>query len=388
MKIGIMTFWWSNDNYGQQLQCFALQKYLRDAGHDAYLIRYDMSNDYQPLLLPISKPIWKRALNVFNPIKLFGYIRNLIQSRKQSAVVAEEKRKNEKRKFSDFRSKHIKQSEKLYHYYDELKENPPEADVYIVGSDQVWNPLGIGASESQIKAYFLDFGNSGVKRYSYAPSFAVEELNNDFIEKISPLLKKFDYISVREKSSIEFCKQCGINNAEWMPDPTILLEPDMYRALYKDEQFEKPTKPYIFFYFLGNGSEFSVENMYAWAKSKNLDVVYISANAQYDNYKKTYATIPEWLYLLEHAEYVVTNSFHSCVFSMIFQKTFGIILVSGALANMNVRMSSLFEMFDLKDRFVFDADFSVLDKEVDWQSVNKKFEKLRENCHLLNVVEK
>jgi len=384
MKIGIMTFWWSNDNYGQLLQCYALQKYLRDAGHDAYLIRYDMTNDYTP---PLStKPIWKGALNVFNPIKLCKYILYRVQNKKLVTYIARGKAKNEQRNFDGFRDKRIVQSEKLYNYYDELKTHPPKADVYIVGSDQIWNPLSIGASESQIKAYFLDFGDLNVKRYSYAPSFAVEKLNDDFVEKISPLLKKFDYVSVREKSSVELCRKCGINNAEWVADPTILLEPNAYRVLYKDEAFQKPSKPYVFFYFLGNGSDFSVENMYAWVKNKNLDIVYISANAQYDNYEKTYATIPEWIYLLEHAEYVVTNSFHCCVFSLIFQKTFGIIKVAGALASMNVRMSSLFEMFDLEDRFVFSSDFSILSKEIDWQLVNKKFEKLRNNCNLLNVI--
>lgn len=382
-----MTYWWQSDNYGQVLQCFALQKYLRDAGHDAYLIRYDMNNDY-PNALPLPpKPIWKRALNIFNPIKLFKYINYYIRSKKQSAVVAEEKRKNEKRKFSDFRSKYINQSEKIYNTYDELKESPPEADIYIVGSDQVWNPDCFPSVERQTKAYFLDFGDSSVKRFSYAASFGKEKINDDYAKAITPLLQKFDYVSVREKAGLDICRQCGVSNAEWVPDPTILLNANIYRELYKNESVKKPNKPYILFYFLGNGSDFSIESVYDWAKSRNLEVVYISANWQYDKYKKTYATIPEWIYLLEHAEYVITNSFHCCVFSMMFEKRFGVIPILQKQVGMNNRMDSLFELFEIEKRWL-DSNFSVLDKEIDWQNISKTFQNLQNSCKLVNVIKK
>jgi hypothetical protein len=126
MKIGIMTFWRSEDNYGQLLQCYALQKYLRDAGHDAYLIRYDSKNDY------IKLSVWKKAIKGLNPVKSFGYISSKIRA----PLI---KKLNAERKFLDFRNIYIKQSKSIYHSYKELVENPPEADMYITGSDQVWN---------------------------------------------------------------------------------------------------------------------------------------------------------------------------------------------------------------------------------------------------------
>ena len=70
MKIGIMTFWWSNDNYGQLLQCYALQKYLRDLGHDAYLIRYNFETDFLKI------PFFLRCLKYVNPKKMLNYIYN------------------------------------------------------------------------------------------------------------------------------------------------------------------------------------------------------------------------------------------------------------------------------------------------------------------------
>uniref|UniRef100_UPI0026114D82 polysaccharide pyruvyl transferase family protein n=1 Tax=uncultured Treponema sp. TaxID=162155 RepID=UPI0026114D82 len=128
LKVGILTFWWSNDNYGQLLQCYALQKYLRDAGHDAFLIRYNSQNDFT------RSPVFIRLLKALNPILLFKYLNYRVNSRK-SIVEA----KLHDRHFEDFRNKYIVQSEKIYSSYSELKENPPEADVYIAGSDQVWN---------------------------------------------------------------------------------------------------------------------------------------------------------------------------------------------------------------------------------------------------------
>ena len=374
MKIGIMTFWWSNDNYGQQLQCFALQKYLRDAGHDAYLIRYDPRNDY------IKKPPWKKALKVLNPLWLHRY---LLNKRKKLML---EKTYN-LRGFEKFRSKYINQSEKVYYSYYELKENPPEADVYIVGSDQIWNPNSYPSIERQSGAYFLDFGNSLVKRISYAASFGKNELENDFVRFISPLLQKFYYVSVREKSGLSLCKQCKIENAEWVPDPTMLLDVDVYRSLYEKEPFKKPSKPYCFFYFLSNECDFSVKTLYAWAKKKNIDIIYVSAGLRIDKYKKNYATISEWIYLLENAEYVITNSYHCSVFSLLYRKKFGVVPLSGknVWASMNTRIDSLFELFQIKERYIH-SDFSVLETEVDWQSVSNIFQNLRNSCRLIDAI--
>jgi len=379
MKIGIMTFWMSSDNYGQQLQCYALQKYLRNAGHDAYLIRYNIYNDYAP---KSPRPVWKKFLKLFNPNKLYRYL----SDKKQMTTIAQENKKNEKREFEGFRSKYIKQSERIYNRYDELKENPPEADVYIVGSDQVWNPNYYLSLEKQVGAYFLGFGDSSIKRISYAPSFCNEKLNDEIVKIIAPLLKKFDYVSVREKQGLNICKQCGINNAEYVPDPTILLDANTYRALYKNEVLRKTGKQYCFLYFLNNGSDFHVKNVYDWAKRKNIEVVYVSANFQVDKYKKTYATIPEWIYLLEHSEYVITNSYHCCVFALLFEKKFSVIPISQKHKEMNSRVDSLFELFQIEKRWV-NSDFSILNNEINWRQIREKFQDLRDSSNLVDVIE-
>jgi hypothetical protein len=379
MKIGVMTFWWSNDNYGQILQCYALQKYLRDAGHDAYLIRYDPRNDY------VRTPFLKKVIKAFNPVKLSHFV---CYKLKKIMFYDKIEKTNDLRKFDSFRKQYIRQSERIYYTYKELIEVPPEADVYITGSDQVWNPdlLSLKNTKNHVKAFFLDFGDLEKKRIAYAASFGKEQLPDDFIQEIIPLLKKFDYISVREKSGLDICRQCGFDKAEWVPDPTMLLKAADYRALYADEPLSNIVKSYCLLYMLSNTYDFSIKTVYDWAKSKNLEIVYVTGNLQYDKYEKIYATVPEWLHLIDNAEYVITNSFHCAVFSLLFQKRFGIIPLKGRLAGMNSRFDSLFETFEMKQRFM-DNSFAVLDTDIDLNKVGGIFKKIQNSCNLLTHIQ-
>lgn len=355
MKIGVMTFWWDDDNYGQLLQCYALQKYLRDREHDTYLIRYDPRNDY------VKTPLWKKIIKGLNPVKLSLFIWYRYKKMFLKEI-------NQRRKFNEFRDKYIKQSEKIYYSYDDLVSYPPDADVYIAGSDQVWNPdlLVFSKTKNQVKAYFLDFGKPEIRRVAYAASFGKETISDEFAKEISPLLKCFNYVSVREKSGVDICRQCGIDNAEWVPDPTLLFNANEYRILYKTKQMEQPERPYLFLYILNNKINFPVKSIYQWAAKKKLEVIYVTGNARYDHYKKTYATIPEWLCLIDNAEYVVTNSFHCSVFSLVFNKKFGVIPLKERSAEMNNRFDSLFEIFGIDKRFIDDS-LDILDVHIDSQ---------------------
>lgn len=353
MKIGIMTFWWSEDNYGQLLQCYALQKYLRDQGHDPFLIRYDPRNDYT------ATPLYRKLLKALNPVKLAGYLsfqRRKYLSAKEYTI--------HNRQFGLFRDTYLKQSEQIYYSYDELKANPPGADCYIVGSDQVWNFWGVKLSKCKnlVHAYFLDFGKAETKRIAYAASWGREQIPDDFISEIAPLLKKFQKVSVREKSGINICRQCGYETAQWVCDPTMLVNAEVYRGIYQYNNVSVPQKPYVLFYYLDNGGKFDKKSVFQFAQERNLDVRYISANMNMDAYEKTYATIPEWLCLVDNAQYVITNSFHCCVFSILFEKQFGVISLTGKYSGMNSRLQSLFEMTDCGERYIKDGDFSVLDE--------------------------
>lgn len=356
MKIGIITFWKSEDNYGQQLQCFALQNYLRRKGHDAFLIRYDMDVDYKKTHFLI------RVFKAFDIRRVVAHINNHIYRSK----IANENLEHP-RHFAEFRNRYIKQTEHIYNSWTELKSSPPEADMYIVGSDQVWNPNCICKNFSKMKdrihVFFLDFGSNKVKRVSYAASWSIKKIPTEYKVIISPLLKKFDYVSVREKNGVNLCSECGINNAKWLCDPTFLISPSEYRKIYKTAKYtQKPIKPYILFYYLNNDT-FKIESLYAYAQKRNLDVVYISGNSQIDLYSKVYPSVEEWLYLVDNASYIVTNSFHCAVFSILFHKLFGVIQINGKSKDMNERIENLFSLCGIKPRYCTDSDYSILKED-------------------------
>jgi hypothetical protein len=375
MKIGIMTFWWSDDNYGQLLQCYALQKYLRDAGHDAYLIRYDPRNDYE------KTPALRKVIKAFNPVKLFDFLLRKIVT---PGIIEQ----NKQRRFDEFRNKYIRQSERIYYSYRELVDNPPEADVYIVGSDQVWNHLNeLSRNGKILRAFLLDFGKAEAKRIAYAASFGRDTITDDFADFCMPLLRRFDYVSVREKSGVELCRQMGVKDAKWVPDPTMLLTASDYRALYSTINQSESEGPYCLLYMLKNECDFPIKAVYEWAKIINIKVLYITGNLKYDKYEKVYATILEWLYLIDKAEYVITNSFHCSIFSLLFQKKFGIIPLKGKLVGMNSRFVSLFEQFGIGQRFIGNS-FDVLDTNINWNKIGDIFKKIRSSCSLLDYIQK
>jgi hypothetical protein len=167
----------------------------------------------------------------------------------------------------------------------------------------------------------------------------------------------------------------------------MLLDADMYRILYENEPISKPKKSYCLLYLLSdNYINLSVQAVHDWAKKENLDIIYIAGNGQNDDYKKLEATIPEWIYLLENAEYVISNSYHCSVFSLIFKKKFGVISIIGANIGMNSRFYSLFKLFQIEERFIINSDFSILNKELDWQSISVIFQKLKNDCKLSKVL--
>ena len=255
----------------------------------------------------------------------------------------------------------------------------------LVGSDQVWN-FGNGnlrIFKNVIHSYFLDFGKSETKRISYAASWGGRNnfLGNEKSE-IQKLLKNFDFISVREKNGINLCKQIGRNDAKWVCDPTLLLNAEIYRTIYKEEKIQTPSKPYILFYYLENGGRFDKKAVWNFAKEKNLEVQYVTGNACIDNLDKKFATVPEWLCLVDNAEYIVTNSFHCCVFSILFEKKFAAIKLDGLNCGMNSRLESLFEMTGCGERYITDTDFKILDKSY---SVDKDFTLKKESERFLKL---
>ncbi|MDR1903177.1 MAG: polysaccharide pyruvyl transferase family protein [Treponema sp.] len=370
MKIGIMTLWQSNGSYGQLLQHYALQKYLRDRGHEPYLIRYDYLHDGLP-----SGRFSERVKRNFNFDSIVRFIK---RKRMQSQLYHEEAK--DKKAFNRFRAKYIKISSAVYRSYNELVQNPPDADVYITGSDTVWcfvpEIRAFKSVSPRCRAYFLDFGKSGIIRIAYAASFSTPVVDKQSINEITPYLKKFNYISVRENSSLNILNECGISGSDWVPDPALLLNADMYRKIYKQERTIKPKDRFCLLYKINESADFNLDVVYAWAQEYALEVIYV-AGGQTDRYKKYNATIYDWLYLIDNAQYIITNSFHGAVFSVVFNKPFAVFPLTGGFSQANIRLKSFFELLET-DRYIANNNLDILNIEIGWDGINKKINSMQD----------
>ena len=332
MRIGVMTFWWSEDNYGQLLQCYALQKYLRDLGHDAFLIRYRMKEVAQ---FGLKKKLIKYGLH---PWRIFDGFRRIASRRRGKEDLAAHDRK-----FGEFRDTYLKMSDRVYHSIEELRAAPPMADMYIVGSDQVWR-FGETFTEGDVHAMMLDFGPENVRRISYAASFGRTQLGRNERPELASLLNRFEAISLREASGIGICAEHGRSDAVQVCDPTLLVSAGDFSDV---AERQKPTGRYVFCYMLTNDCRFKYPELKRWADARELGIVYVTGNSSGNcdyadgTAARSYLSIPQWLGALAGAEFVVTNSFHCCVFAAHFNRKVGVIPLNGAAAGMNTRLDAL-----------------------------------------------
>ena len=380
MKIGIITYWMSDDNYGQILQAFSLQKYLSNQGHSTFLIAYTSQS---------------KKLNIYikEIIKCFIYIITKNFKYEEIFLSYKNKWKNRKRKFKQFKSMYLPRTKKEYFSLEELKQNPPEADIYITGSDQVWNNT---ACKKENGVWYLDFGNKNIIKASYAASsgrtFSQEEY--PYIKKY---LSKFKSIGVRECDLLNDIKSIGINQGELVLDPTLLLPKEEFLSLCnKGEKHCK--KEYIFLYILNveSASDIDWNTINTYRKNKHLDCKIVSSSGYYqakeliDEIKNIQASIPEWIWYINNAECVVTTSFHGIVFCIKFQKPFIAIPLKGKYSKSNNRIFTLLEKLGLSSRiFSEDKDFAeLIEAPINWLEVNKLLEKEKENSYtfLKNIV--
>lgn len=352
MKIGIMTFWESQDNYGQILQCYALQKFLRNKGHDAFLIKFrrisKKNNLIKRIWLFISKNIWD--INYYKQRRLSTEFRRL------NSIQGEENKKHP-RHFESFKKKYIKSTEKIYNQFD-IKENPPKADVYIAGSDQIWN--GLNAE------YFLDFVPKDKIKIAYAASGLPSNAGKEYAKGLS----NFDIITVRESSSVKICEKLGFDNIKVVPDPTFLLEPEEYPFEFHTPEDEDFKRPYLLIYLLGNKMNYNIDDVLTWASNKNLEVKFVASNGYSDQNVKIYPKIEDWIALIKNAKYIVTNSFHGMVFSIIMNKKFMVIPLCDEFSQMNYRLNSTLGFLGLENR-ILNSSLEVIQDDIDYGKVNR-----------------
>lgn len=379
MKIAIFTYWTSSDNYGQLLQCYALQKYLRDKGYEVYLVRYS----------PISQNI-RHNPTIWNKLKNVK-LKNLlpwVRKRLKAEIAYENhlrklnKKLNLQRKFDEFRNSYLCVSEIIYHSIEELKANPPQADIYICGSDQVWHDSLL---EPNVAGWYLQFGDSNIKRISYAASIG-RNISLEEKDIFKTYLSKFDAISLREQNACNYVQNIGFTKAIVVADPTILLPIDEFTEIIPSVLPNSDS--YILFYTLNirTSKEICWEEIYPIIKEENLKVKSVCSSGYYparniipdcDNIQ---ATIPEWISLIKGAQYIVTTSFHGIVFCIKLHKPFIAIPLTNEYSKSNVRLTSLLDFVGLSSQMYSQTSNirELLHAKISWDIVDLKMNELRQ----------
>ena len=360
-KVGTITFWWSKENYGQILQCFALLRFLRNSGYDAFLIKL-YNNPKNHSYLRKAKTLLKYLLHP-KQLKHRINLRDENAVFKQNGRIQARTEKEFPRSFENFLEKNIPSTQNIY-TTKTLFANPPDADAYICGSDQIW---GSGL----VPEYFLQFAKQGVKKIAYAPSLGGYIPSSNEKAKIKQYLSSFSWITLREKQGVEVLKSIGIADCEKVPDPTLLLTSEDYRKLYDNQNFFEIKRPYILLYLLGNPIDLEIRSIYDFAQQHGLEVKYVASQGREDSFEKIYPTIEHWLYLIDNADYVITNSFHGTVFCLQYHKKFLTIPVCGPLSRMNGRVMDLLNEYSLTER-LYTNDLGVILSSIDFSVFDTK----------------
>lgn len=339
MNIGILTLP-LHTNYGGILQAYALQAVLERMGHDVLVIQR-----------PWRKQIvwWKFPLQIVNRcIYRFVFGRKVtlfseLKWNKNQAVI--------ERNTQEFIDKYIH----TYHIkqISDIKER--DFDAIAVGSDQIWRPMYYRLHYKYIEDAFLSFTKKwSLKRIAYAPSFGTDAWEYSKVEtqECGNLLQKFDAVSVREKSGVGLCENyLGRKDVQWVLDPTMLLNREDYESLIP-QNVKAPGD--LMCYVLDANDE--INNLISQIAQEN-DINVFQAASDVDNVtlpieRRVQPPVESWLAGFRDAKLVITDSFHACVFSILFHKPF---IVIGNKNRGYSRFESLLKLFGLGDRLIENA---------------------------------
>lgn len=354
-RIGIITIQKCN-NYGADLQAYALGAKLRSMGYEAENIDYLFYKNPRHMGGRMEKPVL--PISIVNRIKerLFPILSILRGFKCHS-------RQGERLSLFDAWFKANVKVGQEYRSVKCLYDNPPQYDIYMVGSDQVWNPR----LYSNIMPYFLDFAPKGARCVSYASSFGVSELSAIAFYKYKQWLRRFSHIGLREKSGADIVNAMAVEaEVAHVLDPTLLLDSKDW-ATVSVEPAEKPIGKYLLLYDLIASPE-TVDVAELWARQNGLSLIRIGDGAYGPG---------EFLWLFANAEAVVTNSFHGTVFSILNHKPFYTIIPRG-MDNAG-RIESLISKLGLSCRMVRAEVIGELELScvLDWAQINSRLDVLR-----------
>lgn len=357
MKIGIITELDSTSmNYGNVLQAFALTNYLNNI------------DGFTSEVLIVNHLIYKKITSYKPKIISKKFLRML-----KKFFVSKEKNKFDfNKRLENFKNFTLNIRTRYITSIDEITSI--EYDCIIVGSDIVWvQDYGV---VNRLK--FLDFKTN--KKLSYAASFGSNFIPKENVNFIKKCLLDFSAISVRESNSVQLLSDIGINNAEYVCDPTLLLNKSEWNSLEKKPVVDTSDE-YIFAYLLGKDFE-TRKKIKQIACDMGLKIVTVPhSNGVYSNCDDGFADVnvnecsPEnWIYLIHNAKYVFTDSFHGTVFSTIFEKKFIVVKRKNEI-NINNRMTDYLANIGQNDKFVDITKNNDFDKmSWNYDEINKKLE--------------
>ena len=351
--IGIITYH-HYYNYGTMLQALALQEKVEQLGYQAELIDFKQDNSlsrYEMLKLRIKRmPVY-------------------IKERKKYRVLADsrEKIKEKNELFEQFYKTYLHVGKKKYTTTQQLMENPPVYDGYVVGSDQTWNPFVANSPE----AFFLPFVENKSKKGSYGPSLAVKSLSDEKEKEYRKKLSSFSFLSCREQDGAQLLSRITQKEVKCVLDPTLLLSAKEWG---KYCEYEIPKEPYILVYFLGEKSEHrrAVEKIQKLTNWKIISLPAAYLEMENNDYKKVWGGPKEFLSLIRGAALICTDSFHGTMFSINFQRNFFSFCKSSDSeeSSENSRLYSALNIFGLSNRIIHNMDnLTAEDISIDYKNV-------------------
>ena len=324
--------------------------------------------DYKPPYLSGHYNLW--AVN--NPVYDKPFVKLAYLLAKLPERIRSLKRK---RAFDQFTRQYLKLT-KRYNSYEELLADVPEADVYIAGSDQIWNTL---FQNGRDKAFYLAFAPKDKMKISYAASFSTPDIKEEYRSFVGSMLAGLDWVSVREKDSLPLLASIGRSDGVAVCDPVFLLSKDEWeRLLPKDKSFDSN---YLLVYDT-EGSEQLKDIAIGIASEKHLAIWNVSA-FKFGYAEKNFSDDGpmKFVSLIRGASYVVSNSFHATAFALIYEKDFCVIKRS---ENINSRMECLLKDYRLSDR-ILATDFESVLNPIDYNVVRAIIQKdVHKSKHFLD----
>lgn len=362
-KVDIITLM-DVPNFGSMLQAYATGILIEREGYDVEFIDYYRINHSAWSKFKIF--IFDKSLG--NIVKRFIYgcatllFYSLLMKRLRSSV---------KNRFKFTR---------YYRTIEALEKNPPKADLFMTGSDQVWNSVH---NKSIDKALFLSFVQG--KKVAFSASVGLESFPDNELAETKSLLDTYDKISVRERHTKYYFRKLGYKDTEQVLDPTLMLTSDEWRDIIGLKSRNDDEQHYLLVYSVERfNNDFIFSQAKKIAADLGLKTYAISATfpvkAKRYGIDKVFAlgTIKQFLTLIANADYVIASSFHGTAFSINFNKPFITILSE----QFNIRMKSLIEMIDVSDRILTTQDFSVKElSPIDYVNINKVLNSEREKSY-------